>query len=403
MIVACAPKSIPESTAPESVSSSASDTPPASGPGSFLEAMESLSRTQKKDAAETAAKTQSTTAPTSETEESTEVKDTSDDENSETAEALLAVLVAESPSQFLRVPLSAMTSGGSTTTANDTSEETSAVDSASTSASPGSSATTPLPLAAALPNAAWRGPQNTAEWLAFLMPQTSDNAPDAPKTSEGTNPPALISGEQLALLGLEPVTDTAPETPGSKLSAKGVPEIQTTQSVAPTTMTAKPPAVELASTNATPSTTESVLKALDTVQVQAVRNVRYLVDRNGHVMSVRLVPESLGELHIQVQTRGDEMTVRLVSSNPLVRDALEDQMAGLRQALTRPGGPVPEVQVAAHMGQSFSPGGDTRQDQGQGGSATRYDPTPPVDAATGAGKSSPKERQGQDGSLNLLV
>ena len=101
---------------------------------------------------------------------------------------------------------------------------------------------------------------------------------------------------------------------------------------------------------------------LDTVSVQTVKHVRYLVSKGGKTVTVRLVPESLGELRMEVHSNGQDMTVRLVSSNPVVRDTLEAQTQGLRDALSREGIDVSRVEVSTSMNQQ-SPHSDGQSNQ----------------------------------------
>jgi flagellar hook-length control protein FliK len=88
---------------------------------------------------------------------------------------------------------------------------------------------------------------------------------------------------------------------------------------------------------------------LQTLSAQTVKNVRYLIDGDGRTVSVRLVPESLGEMHIEVHSNGGEVTVRLISQNPVVRDTLQAQTSDLRAALSRDGVNVDKVEVSAAM------------------------------------------------------
>jgi flagellar hook-length control protein FliK len=64
----------------------------------------------------------------------------------------------------------------------------------------------------------------------------------------------------------------------------------------------------------------------------------HLMQQEGtRTMRLRLQPENLGELQIEIQGTGDAMKVRLVSANPVVRDALESQMGDLKDAMQKQG------------------------------------------------------------------
>ncbi len=159
--------------------------------------------------------------------------------------------------------------------------------------------------------------------------------------------------------------------------------------------------VETVSAESTPKTQP----VLEPVHVQTVKHVRFLLDNDGQTVTVRLVPETLGEMRVEVHRQGDEITVRLISANPTVRQALEDQLAGLRQALSRPGAPVPEVQVAAHVEQNLSGGAEARHGQNHSGAPARPGWT---GALTGESLNrgeteSSRSAAASAGGLNLLV
>ena len=81
----------------------------------------------------------------------------------------------------------------------------------------------------------------------------------------------------------------------------------------------------------------------------AVRSVHYLVARGQKTVIVRLVPESLGELRLEVTTADGGVNVRLMSDNPAVRDALDGRLVGLRESLARNNIEVTRVEVVPDM------------------------------------------------------
>lgn len=345
-------------------------------------------------------------APAPATAESGEAPATEDsgEEKDAIPGGLLSALAAEIPGLFMCAPSIPMAGGAPNAATADTApaEETPIPEGTLASYSPVAGPARAGIAGPALPNAAPQTPLEAAEWLARFMPPVAGETPELPM--EDLVAQKGVNIKQLEALNLVPVSEVLPNETAPKPVGKPAQETQASASAAPPVLLSKSPALELTQASNLPAPADTAPKAVDTLQVQAVRNVRYLLDRNGHTVSVRLIPESLGELHIHVQVRGEELSVRFVSSNPLVRDALEEQMAGLRQALTRPGGPVPEVQVAAHAGQSFSAGSDTRQGQGQWGAA-RYQATPvsSVNAAVSPKKISAREERPHDGTLNLLI
>jgi len=104
---------------------------------------------------------------------------------------------------------------------------------------------------------------------------------------------------------------------------------------------------------------------LETVSAHTVRNVRYLVLKGERTITVRLAPESLGEMRLDVQSGGDGLSMRLASANPAVRDALETQVHGLREALARDGISVAKVEISSTMSYMADSGSRFHEETGQ--------------------------------------
>lgn len=84
----------------------------------------------------------------------------------------------------------------------------------------------------------------------------------------------------------------------------------------------------------------------------------HLMQQEGtKTMRIRLVPENLGEIRIEIRGHGDTMRVHMTSANPAVRDALDSQMGELRQALQKQGLDLANVTVDAGTGQRDTPHG----------------------------------------------
>lgn len=109
--------------------------------------------------------------------------------------------------------------------------------------------------------------------------------------------------------------------------------------------------------------TDGLLSVRPTLQVladYAVKSVRYLVSEGKETLRVRLVPDTLGELRVDVRTAHRELSVRLVSANPMVREVLKAQVPLLQESLNRDGLSVSAITVMgdasagqaadAHMG-----------------------------------------------------
>lgn len=94
---------------------------------------------------------------------------------------------------------------------------------------------------------------------------------------------------------------------------------------------------------------EPLRPSLETLGGYAVKCIRYLVSQGQRTLQVRLIPESLGELRLSVTTSGDTVSVQFVSPNAAVREVLEAQVAGLREALARDGIDMAKVTVSSDL------------------------------------------------------
>ncbi|MEA3365487.1 MAG: flagellar hook-length control protein FliK [Candidatus Hydrogenedentes bacterium] len=90
----------------------------------------------------------------------------------------------------------------------------------------------------------------------------------------------------------------------------------------------------------------------DSMADLAVKSVRYLVSEGEKSLRVRLVPESLGEIRVEIVSVRDELHLRLVSGNASVREAMEKGSETLRSALARDGVNIIRVTVAPDGGPS---------------------------------------------------
>jgi flagellar hook-length control protein FliK len=106
-----------------------------------------------------------------------------------------------------------------------------------------------------------------------------------------------------------------------------------------------------------------------------VRNSRLVESGATQTWSVRLVPETLGELRIEITSQDSHVAVRLISPHGDVRDTLDGQLHHLREALMREGVDVTRVVVASQSssgsqllpGDAGSAGGrSTQQGSAQG-------------------------------------
>lgn len=144
---------------------------------------------------------------------------------------------------------------------------------------------------------------------------------------------------------------------------------------------------------------------LETVGDHTVRSVRFLVEHGNSIVKVRLVPESLGELRIQIETSEGGMLVRLASANPAVRETLVAQCEGLRRSLVSQGIEVANVTVSADVSSNPGSGGFADRQPQHYGEPPRGG-APFTSTYRGSGPAFHPERRNpahHDGLLNVLV
>ena len=143
---------------------------------------------------------------------------------------------------------------------------------------------------------------------------------------------------------------------------------------------------------------------LETLAEHTIRGVRYLVTRNEKVLTVRLVPASLGELHLEVTSADDVLHVRLTSGSPLVREALNVALEQLRASLTREGFEVGRVVVSEGTGPQFGFADTPNRPTTDPGSVVQPDPglpaSEPAQANAALARPGPAPH---DGVLNVFV
>lgn len=133
---------------------------------------------------------------------------------------------------------------------------------------------------------------------------------------------------------------------------------------------------------------------------ELAQQIHMMQQEGTKIMRIRLVPENLGELRIEIHGTGDTLRVRMISGSPSVRDALDSQMGDLKQALQKQGLSLDHVQVDAGSSRDASP-----QRHGQPG----YAPRPDTMARNGAPSSAPStptpraRHETASGALNLLA
>ena len=125
-------------------------------------------------------------------------------------------------------------------------------------------------------------------------------------------------------------------------------------------------------------------------------------------LTLKLLPESLGEVQVEVKSSLDNVTVRLISQDPSVRQALEHHASGLREALASDGRETRvEIgsQLMGNMGQTNDGAWTSRQTQQDAQDRPRWFPQPslssdPIPQAAKRVESRPAEHAGV---LNLFA
>jgi len=104
---------------------------------------------------------------------------------------------------------------------------------------------------------------------------------------------------------------------------------------------------------------------------QALRGIRYLIGNGEQTMRVRLLPESLGEVRLEVTTSRGDVTVKLASASAAVREILQTHAPGLRDALSQDGAQTVRVTVSQDMSSSSWQSSNAQRQGSQHGGAPR--------------------------------
>jgi flagellar hook-length control protein FliK len=145
--------------------------------------------------------------------------------------------------------------------------------------------------------------------------------------------------------------------------------------------------------------------SLQNIGKSTIRTVRYMVSSGEKIMSIKLVPASLGHIQIEVHSAGDEMTVRLLSANPAVRQALQGQLGQLQEAFARDGLQLSKVEVSTGLAAFTDPGGHPSQetDRHQAPKNRRIPWMDPELSVNGVSRDSESTPDSLKGNLNILI
>lgn len=162
-----------------------------------------------------------------------------------------------------------------------------------------------------------------------------DTDPPAPPTPFPKTLNAMLAENALRSRTAE--ADTRPESAQTAVAAleAGEETADIPESPPPANPVPRAAAMELGGVRAETSSVPRI--PLSNLPGELAQQVHLMQQEGTRTMRIRLVPENLGELRIEIQGAGDTMRVRMIAATPAARDALESQMGDLRQALQKQG------------------------------------------------------------------
>lgn len=141
----------------------------------------------------------------------------------------------------------------------------------------------------------------------------------------------------------------------------------------------------------------------------ALRGVRQMLQGGEQRMTLKVLPESLGEVQIEVIRNGSDVQVRMSATTQSVREMLDAQTHTLREALAREGFDTPRIQVTLQSPSTSSNGShwnegasqETRQQHQQPGHGPRHGNSQPNPTGDNAPRTAAHLNGG--GALNVTV
>jgi len=82
------------------------------------------------------------------------------------------------------------------------------------------------------------------------------------------------------------------------------------------------------------------------------KNVIYFIRAGMHHAELRLTPDALGTVKVQMRMGQDQLDIKLIAESPQAREALENAMPLLRQSLSEAGIPLGQGRVEVNTGDS---------------------------------------------------
>lgn len=135
---------------------------------------------------------------------------------------------------------------------------------------------------------------------------------------------------------------------------------------APSGATPSTPTASLESGVRTSSATGSPRIPLANLPGEIAQQIHRIQQEGSSSIQLRLSPENLGDIRLEVHRDGDTVRVAMVSSNPQVREALESQLSDLRRALSQQGFTLSDASVDDGNAPRNGQGSFSRQTTEQG-------------------------------------
>lgn len=219
-------------------------------------------------------------------------------------------------------------------------------------------------------------------------------APTFPKTLN-----AIIAEGALRQLSGEVDDSDAPQKEDTKLDIVAEPVASDAPQELPKAP-ALPQSAALEAGGVRPQATSTIPRLpMANLPGELAQQIHMMQQEGATSMRLRLVPENLGDIHVEIHGSGDRLQVRLVSANPAVRDALENQMGDLKNALQKQGLALDNATVGGETaGQNAS-----RHSERQTGSPISYRSSSPLPEVPGVRPRSAAAAAIGSSALNILA
>ena len=249
-----------------------------------------------------------------------------------------------------------------------------------------------------------------AKWIASSDTETESVLPEALQDVEVVNAaklePGPLKGPSVASMFAGISSDKVVLQSQDKDVLGSATEIQTLSQERSLEVSAVQPAKsEQSSPGATLRVPERV--TVEEIPATMVKGVRYLITKGNGTITIKLYPESLGEVQVHVQQIDGEMQVRLSSISPVVREILEQGLLPLREALHQQGLDPGSIEVDSQPDHLWNPAEQSREElQDKAGKSNVFqDETAKTAMQEDIRKVSSGTATGvdHDGTLNLFI